>query len=101
MKLPKAFAVIALLFVILMSLAATHVNLGIAVGSPPPPPPPDAVVTPVGVAPVPGYVWVPGYWDWVGGTWVWVQGRWVLPPSGHHVWVSPVLEFRLHRGHWR
>ena len=28
----------------------------------------------VGVAPQPGFVWFPGYWNWVGGQHVWVHG---------------------------
>jgi hypothetical protein len=100
MKLTKRFTIAAGFFAVLLTLAASRVDLGIAVGSPPPPPP-TAVVTPVGVAPGPGYVWVPGYWDWVGGQWVWVEGRWILPPRRHAVWVAPIVDFRLHRGHWR
>jgi WXXGXW repeat (2 copies) len=84
-----------------LSIGAARVDLGLVVGAPPPPPPPGVVVAPVGVAPGPGYVWVPGYWDWVDGRWVWVDGRWVLPPRPHGVWVEPKVEFRLHRGHWR
>jgi hypothetical protein len=30
----------------------------------------------VGIAPVPGYVWLGGYWNWVGGRQVWVGGHW-------------------------
>lgn len=100
MKFKKLLITSLLLGVVILTLAAAHVDLGIAVGSPPPPPP-TAVVTPVGPAPQPGYVWVPGYWDWVGGRWVWVEGRWILPPRPHAVWVTPVLDFRWHRGHWR
>jgi hypothetical protein len=81
-------------------ISATHVDLGISVGTPPPPPPVVAV-GPVGVAPGPAYVWVPGYWDWIRGRWVWVDGHWVLPPRVHAVWVPPAVEYRLHRGHWR
>jgi hypothetical protein len=82
-------------------IAAARVDLGIAVGTPPPPPPATAVITPVGPAPGPEYIWVPGYWDWVGGSWVWVDGRWMLPPHRRAIWVAPAIEFRLHRGHWR
>jgi hypothetical protein len=100
MKFTKALTVISLLIAVLLTMAAARVDLGIAVGGPPPPPPVTAVA-PVGVAPAPGYVWVPGHWDWVGGNWVWVEGRWILPPKPRGAWVAPSLEFRWHRGHWR
>jgi WXXGXW repeat (2 copies) len=101
MRFNRLLAVIVLLSGLLF-IAAARVDLGIAVGAPPPPPPPPAVVVgPVGIAPGPGYVWVPGYWDWVAGRWVWVDGRWVLPPRPRAVWVEPRMEFRLHRGRWR
>ena len=100
MRVRKTLVVAAILLAAFLTLAAAHVDFGIAVGSPPPPPPP-VVAGPVGVAPGPDYVWVPGYWDWAGGQWVWVDGKWILPPRGHRVWVAPMIDFRLHRGHWR
>ena len=101
MKLDKKILIAIVLLSGLWLIAAAKVDLGIAVGGPPPPPPPAVVVSPVGVAPGPGYVWVPGYWDWVGDQWVWVDGRWILPPRPRAVWIAPALEFRWHRGHWR
>jgi hypothetical protein len=101
MKVKQTMIIGAIALVMFLLGAATHVDLGIAVGAPPPPVPADVVVGPVGVAPGPGYVWVDGYWDWVGGRWVWMPGRWVLPPRRDLVWVGPVVDFRLHRGHWR
>src|SRR5208283_2462311 len=41
----------------------------------------------IGVAPVPGYVWIGGYWNWVGNSHAWVPGHWVAPRPGH-VWVA-------------
>jgi hypothetical protein len=96
----KKLIAMAVLLVTPLLFSAAHVDLGIAVGSAPPPPPAVAV-GPVGVAPGPGYVWVPGYWDWVAGRWVWVEGRWIVPPRPRAVWAPPIVEFRLHRGHWR
>ena len=101
MKSKKRLLAFAVLVAALWLTAAARVDLGVAVGTPPPPPPPGVVVGPVGVAPAPGYVWVPGYWDWVGGRWVWVDGRWILPPRARAVWVDPRIEFRWHKGHWR
>jgi hypothetical protein len=58
----------------------------------------------VGVAPYPGYVWAPGYWNWAGGRYVWVSGRWVAPRPGYHWvphhWVQTPGGWRLERGHW-
>jgi hypothetical protein len=43
------------------------------------------------VAPGPGYVWTPGYWQWTGTDYVWVSGNWVVRPRPSAVYV---------RGHW-
>ena len=65
-----------------------------------PPPPREEVI---GVAPVPGYVWIGGYWGWVGGRHAWVQGRWEAPRPGYrwapHRWVHEGQGWRLHEGH--
>jgi hypothetical protein len=66
-----------------------------------PPPPPAEVI---GVAPVPGYVWFPGYWRWVGERHEWVAGSWHAPRPGYHwiphVWVRQGDGWRLRPGHW-
>jgi hypothetical protein len=66
------------------------------------PPPPQAEV--IGVPPVPGYVWVGGYWSWVGGRHVWVGGHWQAGRPGHHwvvhQWVRQGDGWRLRPGHW-
>jgi len=43
--------------------------------------PPAPEVEVVGVAPHPGWVWQPGYWNWQGDRHVWVNGAWVEPSS--------------------
>src|ERR1700680_2258214 len=97
MKLKTMRATLALLIGTWSVALGAHVSFGIAVGTPPPPPP--VVVTgPVGVAPGPGYFWVPGHWDWVGDRWVWVEGAWVLRPHARAVWVAPA--FREAHGHY-
>jgi hypothetical protein len=51
-----------------------------------------------GVAPGPGYVWVPGCYAWrpaVG--YVWAPGRWALPPFAGAVWVGPHWGWYGHR----
>ena len=67
------------------------------------PPPPRYGV--VGVAPGPGFVWTPGWWDLHGSRWAWREGAWVRPPHAHAVWVAPEWRheghgYRFHRGHW-
>jgi hypothetical protein len=67
------------------------------------PPPPR--VEYYGVAPGPGYVWVPGYWQWSSNTYVWVPGRWATPPHPRAVWIPGRYVQRrggyLYRpGHW-
>jgi hypothetical protein len=66
------------------------------------PPPPQVEV--VGVAPHPGWVWQPGYWNWAGGRHVWVAGNWVEPREGYrwepHAWVREGKGWRLREGAW-
>jgi len=66
-----------------------------------PPPPREEVI---GVAPVPGYVWMGGYWGWVGDRHEWVPGRWAPPRPGRHwaghQWVRQGDGWRMRPGHW-
>ncbi len=67
--------------------------------------PPVAPVEAVGVAPVPGYAWIGGYWNWVGGRHVWVNGYWAAPPHPGYfwrpnVWVRTGAGWRLRAGYW-
>ena len=66
--------------------------------------PPPAQVEVIGVAPQPGWVWQPGYYNWVGGRHVWVAGEWVAPRPGYrwepHVWVKEGGGWRLREGFW-
>lgn len=67
---------------------------------PPPPPQPEVV----GAAPVPGNVWVSGYWSWVGDRYEWAPGHWAAPRPGRHwvahQWVRQGDGWRLKPGHW-
>jgi hypothetical protein len=66
-----------------------------------PPPPREEVI---GEPPVPGYVWLSGYWSWVGDRHEWVPGRWSAPRVGRHwvahQWVRQGDGWRLKPGHW-
>jgi hypothetical protein len=66
--------------------------------------PPAPVVETIGVAPHPGWVWEPGYYNWVDGHHVWVAGTWVEPRPGYHwhphVWVKAGAGWRLREGYW-
>jgi len=66
-----------------------------------PPPPREEVI---GVAPAPGFVWFPGYWNWVGGRHEWVPGHWHAPRPGYHwvghTWVRQGDGWRMRSGHW-
>jgi hypothetical protein len=69
-------------------------------------PPPAVRVKEVGVAPAPGYVWIPGYHRWTGNEYVWIPGRWVLPPRAGATWVAPRYvqvgdAWVFHKGYWR
>ncbi len=67
------------------------------------PPPPRVEV--IGVAPGPGFFWVPGYWRWGPGRHVWVGGHWAPHRPGHY-WVAPHwarvgVSFHFRGGYWR
>ena len=66
--------------------------------------PPVARVEVAGVAPTPGYVWFPGYWNWNGGSHVWVGGYWGPGRPGYywapHAWVRYGGGWRMAPGHW-
>jgi hypothetical protein len=66
-----------------------------------PPPPREEIV---GEAPMPGYVWIAGYWNWVGNRHEWVAGHWVPPRQGRqwvqYQWVRQGDGWRLNPGHW-
>jgi hypothetical protein len=69
-------------------------------------PPPPVRVGVVGVAPGPGFVWIPGYQSWNGNGYVWVAGKWVRPPRVGVVWVQPRYAhsgttWLYHAGYWR
>jgi len=58
----------------------------------------------IGVAPVPGYVWLGGFWNWSGGRYVWTQGHWEAPRPGYrwvpHSWSREHDGWHAHPGHW-
>src|SRR5947208_12078075 len=49
--------------------------------------PPHTIVERRGVAPGPGYVWVPGYQRWDGRSYAWVPGQWQRPPRANARWM--------------
>ena len=67
-----------------------------------PPPPREEVID---EPPVPGYVWLGGYWSWVGDRHEWVPGHWSAPRAGRHwvshQWVRQGDGWRLKPGHWQ
>ena len=54
--------------------------------------PPAAVYESAGMAPGPGYIWVPGHHAWRGDNYVWIGGRYELPSRGYR---------RYDAGRWR
>lgn len=57
-----------------------------------------------GLAPMPGYVWIDGYWNWGGARYDWVPGRWEAPRPGYvwvpHVWRRDGDRWRSDGGRW-
>jgi hypothetical protein len=87
---------------VLLSAASVSADTRVYVRVGPPPPRHEAVV----VAPGPGYVWVPGYYQWSGTAYVWAPGRYVHPPRVGAVWVAPHWVHHSHgwyvvAGRWR
>jgi hypothetical protein len=69
-------------------------------------PPPPSMVEVVTPAPVPGAVWIPGYWAFNGSAYTWFAGRWEVPPPNCRAYVAPYWAPRRHgyvyvRGYWR
>jgi hypothetical protein len=101
-SLMGAIALVGPLNLALIAPATAQVSIsaGIVLTAPPPP------RVEVHVAPpMPGYVWIDGYWNWEGGRHIWVPGRWAAPRTGYrwepHSWVREGQGWRLHAGHWR
>ncbi len=67
-----------------------------------PPAPREEVI---GAPPVPGYVWLNGYWSWVGNRHEWKEGHWEAPRAGKvwvpHQWVRQGDGWRMNPGHWQ
>ena len=100
----KSAILLSVLTIATVTFAATpsQAGVGIVVGIAPP----AAVVEAVPVAPVPGYVWRPGYWSWDGVRYVWVRGRYLAPPYAGAIWIPGRWVVRdsgwvWFAGHWR
>ena len=68
------------------------------------PPPLRREVVPA--RPVPGQIWISGYWAWHGDRHIWVGGHFERPPRTRAVWVEPRWERRsgghiFIEGFWR
>jgi hypothetical protein len=59
------------------------------------PPPPQVETRP---PPVPGQMWVPGYWQWNGHRHMWNRGHYAAPPQAGMVYEPARWENR--HGHW-
>jgi hypothetical protein len=60
-----------------------QVVVGVEIMTPPPPIP----VYEQPAAPVPNYIWQPGYWAWGAGGYYWVPGTWVAAPAVNMYWT--------------
>ncbi len=63
--------------------------------------PPPIRMEPRGIAPGPGYYWVPGNYMYGSGGYVWRPGRWDRAPRGRHRWQEGRWELRGNRYYWR
>jgi hypothetical protein len=101
MKSAVLFSALAIATVTLAA-APSQAGVGIVVGIAPP----VAVVEPVPVVPVPGYIWRPGFYRWDGVRYIWVRGRYLAPPYAGAAWVPGRWVVRgggyvWFGGHWR
>jgi hypothetical protein len=70
-------------------------------------PPPEPLADPRRSTPVPGTVWLEGYWQWTGGKWAWVFGEWAVPPCRPACewvparWVGDDRGWTFHEPYWR
>lgn len=66
--------------------------------------PPQPQYEVVGVAPVPGYIWIGGFWNWIGSRHLWIGGRWEAPRQGYgyvpHRWQQDRRGWRSEPGRW-
>ena len=68
--------------------------------------PPAPIVEYPPIAPGPGYLWQPGYWQWNGYRYVWFRGRYVRAPYRGAGWIPGHWDHRGRGwvwvpGHWR
>lgn len=81
--------------------AATHVAVGISIGTPPPAPRFERMPPPR-----PGYVWAPGHWRWDARArgYVWMGGYWIHARPGWHyhpaAWVQGRQGWQFRAGAW-
>lgn len=69
-------------------------------------PPPRVRYERRGRAPMPGQMWMPGYWSYNNGGHTWVRGRWEAPPRVRARWIEPRWErhnrqWQFVPGYWR
>jgi WXXGXW repeat (2 copies) len=99
-RLAACLALSALLSACIVTPDQRHYAGGVVLVAPPAPR--EEII---GVAPVPGYIWLGGYWSWVGNRHEWVAGHWVAPRPGRvwvpHQWVRQGDGWYLKPGHWR
>jgi hypothetical protein len=77
----------------------TNFSFDLSFGAPPPLPPAYYYAPPA--MPVPGYVWVAGYWYPYAGRWAWRNGYWTRPPYRGGYWVAPrYYGGRYYNGYW-
>ena len=81
--------------------APGYYRAGVVVSNVEPPPPQYEVV---GVAPVPGYIWIGGAWFWEGGRYAWRPGHWEAPRPGYrwvpHTWRREGDRWHMEGGRW-
>ncbi len=78
------FLVLAALMIALPAAAPAQVSFGLSVTIGPPPLP--VYVQPP--CPVPGYIWLPGFWAWDPNFgYYWVPGMWTQPPYYGALWT--------------
>ncbi|HEY2473964.1 MAG TPA: YXWGXW repeat-containing protein, partial [Candidatus Cybelea sp.] len=101
MNIPNVLraAAVATLLVSFPATSSAAVFVGVTIA----PPPLPVYVQPA--APLPNFMWQPGYWAWGPGGYYWVPGTWIAAPAVGLLWTPGFWGWNTgayfwHPGYW-